>query len=218
MFKRLETVKNYHNFKPNVIYDIGAHKGVWTKNCKTVFPDATYYQFEANTDQSEHLHDNPTICLLGNEDEKTVVYYKDKKLGATGNSIFREKTTFFDDDVCEKETRTMKRLDTIIQEKSLPFPDFIKLDVQGAELLILEGAPACMRSADVIMMEVSVASMNEGSPLIHDVLNFMANNGFVMFDIVEANSIGPVLTQLDIVFCKKDSRFHVKDFHWTKPV
>jgi FkbM family methyltransferase len=218
MFKRLEIVKNYHKFQPNVIYDIGAHKGVWTQNCKTVFPDATYYQFEANADQLEHLHDNPIICLLGNEDEKSVVYYKDKKLSATGNSIFREKTAFFDDDVCEKETRTMKRLDSVIQEKSLPFPDFIKLDVQGAELLVLEGAPACMLSADVIMMEVSVASLNEGSPLIHDALNFMANNGFVMFDIAEESWVAHTLVQLDLLFCKKDSRFHVKDFHWAKPV
>ena len=214
MFHRMNLVKKMFAFEPKVIYDIGAHTGEWTSNCKKVFPKATYYQFEANADQLPHLHDNPTICLLGNEDDKSVTYYKDTQYTATGNSIFREKTKYFDDGVCKKETVSMKRLDTLIHEKELPLPDFIKIDVQGAELLVLEGAPACMLSAEVIMLEVSITKFNEGAPIIHDVLQFMADRGFVMFDVVESSRIGEVLTQMDVLFCKKDSRFHVKDYHW----
>jgi FkbM family methyltransferase len=214
MFNRINLVNKMFGFKPSVVYDIGAHTGVWTSDCKQVFPDAKYYQFEANADQLPHLNDNPTICLLGNEDDKLVTYYKDTSYTATGNSIFREKTIFFDDGVCKTETHSMKRLDTIVHEKEYPLPDFIKIDVQGAELLVLEGAPACMRNADVILLEVSITSLNEGSPLIHEVLSFMADRGFIMFEVVEISRIGGVLTQMDILFCKKDSRFHVKDYHW----
>ncbi len=214
MFARIDVLKRHYKFNPRVIFDIGAHTGKWTEQCKTIYPAATYYQFEANTDKLPHLLDNPTICLLGNEDGKIVTYYKDTTVEATGNSIFREKSIYFDDGVCEKEERLMKRLDTIVHEKEIPLPDFIKLDVQGAELLILEGAPACLCSADIVMLEASIASLNEGSPLIYDVLKFMDTHGFVLFDIADLSYIGPVLAQVDILFCKKGSRYHTKDFHW----
>jgi FkbM family methyltransferase len=212
MFARLDVLKKKFGFDPKVIYDIGAHEGVWTKDCKSIFPSATYYQFEANTDQRGKLHDNPRFEVLGNTDDQVVEYFKSKSAFTTGNSILKENTDFFRGDEFYTEARKMKRLDTIILTDSLPSPDFLKLDTQGSELLILEGASKCMDHVQIIMLEVSLHCYNEKSPLIYDVLHFMKEHGFVMFDIADLHYISNVLGQVDLLFCKPESPYLVKSF------
>jgi len=210
MFRRLAVLTE--KWTPTVIYDIGAHEGAWTKDCKSVFPLATYYQFEANMEQRGKLHDNPFFEVLGNEDDTLVDYFKSKSPITTGNSILKEKTDFFRGDAFYAEKRRMKRLDTLVETNSIPFPQFIKLDTQGSELLILEGAPNCMKHAEIIMMEVSLHYYNEKAPLIYEVLHFMKEHGFVMFDIADLHYMSNVLGQVDLLFCKPESQFLVKSF------
>ena len=52
---------------------------------------------------------------------------------ATGVSLYREKTVHYSDELVRVETVKTRRLDALAKEYNLPPPDFIKLDVQGAE-------------------------------------------------------------------------------------
>lgn len=212
MFRRLDVLKNKFGFNPTVIYDIGAHVGDWTRECKKLYPDAVYYQFEGNTDHHGRLLDNPTFEILGDVDDKPVDYYKSKTAFSTGNSIFKENTKFFNDTNLITETRLMKRLDTIVERKKHLLPSFIKLDTQGSELLILKGAPRCVESAEIIMLEASVAEYNTGSPLLLEVLKFMDDLGFILFDFADLHYIHGALAQVDLLFCKKGSKYLLKTF------
>ena len=42
-------------FGPRVVYDIGAHRGDWTREATFIFPSTDFFLFEANADHSEVL-------------------------------------------------------------------------------------------------------------------------------------------------------------------
>jgi FkbM family methyltransferase len=217
MFSRLDFLKRKFGFDPKIIYDIGAYKGIWTNDCKKLFPTATYYQFEANTDSKDYLHDNPTFCVLGDEDNKEVTYYKTNFQVPTGNSILKENSVFFDESNCVEEKRHMITLDSVISTKSFPYPDFMKLDTQGSELMILSGASKCLEHCQVVLMEVSLHNYNDKAPLLYDFLKFMDEKGFVTFDIAALNYLEygkykGILTQIDLLFCQKDSPYFLSRF------
>jgi FkbM family methyltransferase len=210
---RLIHLRDIFNFRPSVIYDIGAHVGNWTEECKNIFNNSLFFQFEADTDKKNFLQKHPSFFnLLGDVDDKEIDYFKIKTNCTTGNSIFKENSHHFTDENCYIEKRQMKRLDTMVDDNTLPLPDFIKLDTQGSEILILKGAPRCMQNAEIILLEVSIHEYNKNAPLICDVLSFMKENGFLMFDIIENHYINNILVQIDILFCKKDSKFLIRSF------
>ena len=69
-----------------------------------------------------------------------------------GNSIYREQTSYFPDTQYKiKETIT---LDTLVKSKNYPYPDLIKIDVQGAELDIIKGASQCLENASYLILEL----------------------------------------------------------------
>jgi FkbM family methyltransferase len=215
MKERLQFLKERFNFFPSIIYDIGSHEGVWTNDCRKIFPSSKYIQFEADTDKKK-MNTNGDITfyeLLGNEDNKEINYYKIKTQYTTGNSIFPENSHHYTDtNNFYIEKRIMKRIDTIVEENSLMLPDFMKLDTQGSELLILEGAPKCMKNVQIILLEISLHEYNKNAPLISDVLFFMKERGFVLFDIIDTHHINGVLAQIDALFCKEDSCFLLRKF------
>jgi protein O-GlcNAc transferase len=76
----------------------------------------------------------------------------------------------------EKEVRLQThRLDDIQEAVAT---DFLKLDVQGAELMILRNAQETLRSVSVIQCEVEFVELYEGQPLMADVDQFLRTQGF----------------------------------------
>jgi hypothetical protein len=46
MFKHIELLKQ-KNYKPTIIFDIGAYHGLWTRNMLSIYPESKYYLYEA---------------------------------------------------------------------------------------------------------------------------------------------------------------------------
>jgi FkbM family methyltransferase len=78
-------------------------------------------------------------------------------------------------------------LDEAIEKFAIPAPAFVKLDVEGAELEILRGAPRALESAVAIKTEVSFLPHRLGQPLAAEVASFLQQRGFVLMDFVGAH-------------------------------
>jgi FkbM family methyltransferase len=76
--------------------------------------------------------------------------------------------------VAEHPVQT-KRLDDI---EDLGDVDFIKLDVQGAELMVLQGAQRVLKDVSVVQVEVEFLELYENQPLFADVDRFLRGQGF----------------------------------------
>jgi protein O-GlcNAc transferase len=76
--------------------------------------------------------------------------------------------------VAEHPVQTV-RLDDI---EDLGDVDFFKLDVQGAELMVLKGGERVLKDVSVIQVEVEFLELYENQPLFADVDRFLRSQGF----------------------------------------
>lgn len=76
---------------------------------------------------------------------------------------------------------TTKRLDDIVQENPAEPDNFnvLVLDVQGAELKVLKGAPKLLSRVDAVVAEVSSEPLYVGGCAFHEVTNLLATAGLV---------------------------------------
>jgi len=75
-----------------------------------------------------------------------------------------------------------KRLDDI---DGCARPDLIKIDVQGAELLVLENGPNTVSGALVIETEVEFVPLYKGQPLFGDIHAFLRSHGFELHKFID---------------------------------
>jgi len=83
------------------------------------------------------------------------------------------------------------RLDDIPETLST---DFIKIDIQGAELMVLENAVERLRRACLVHTEAEFLPMYIGQPLFSDVDRFLRQHGFVLhrFEPLVSRTIKPL--------------------------
>ena len=93
--------------------------------------------------------------------------------------------------VREVEVRT---LDTLLDEHRHPAPYLLKIDVDGVELLILEGArDKTLGQTNVVVIEANIRNFLERAA-------FLQGEGFELFDIVDPCYYDGRLRQFDLVF------------------
>jgi hypothetical protein len=83
----------------------------------------------------------------------------------------------------------MRSLDDIVEEKGWPKPDLVKIDVQGAELLILVGAEKTLSECQDIIIEMQHQEYNLGAPQKDIVMVWLDEMGF---ELVSQIHIGHV--------------------------
>lgn len=86
-------------------------------------------------------------------------------------------------DVVNETTLVVQPLDEVLGAAGVTGVDFLKLDTQGSELAILEGAPVALASAVGVEVEVEFVQMYEGQPTFGDVDRFLTARGFELFDL-----------------------------------
>jgi FkbM family methyltransferase len=75
-----------------------------------------------------------------------------------------------------------KRLDSVLAEQHIA-PDFMKIDTQGAELKIMQGAGDYMDSLLGLELEVEFVSLYVDQPLFADIDIYARQKGFELFDL-----------------------------------
>ena len=200
-------------FNPTSVADIGAFEGNWTLDFLEVFPSCKIIMIEPLSSKEE---------ILGQLCNKFPNVIYQKALLSSGNKkvIFHENETAShivnaavnNDDESLIITQTF---DEILQTLSFPFPQFLKLDVQGHELEVLKGAPKALAAAEVCMLEISLLMLDEGAPLVLDVIKFMDEADFQLYDITQfmRRPYDKALYQIDVLFVKKNSQW-VNDRRW----
>tara|TARA_B100001123_G_scaffold409357_1_gene503416 strand:+ start:374 stop:1129 length:756 start_codon:yes stop_codon:yes gene_type:complete len=195
-------------FTPKYIIDVGCGYGQWTKKLFKFYPSSNYLLFDADKNNKKKLdilkkNNNMLdykICLLSN-DNKTYKFYN---MGY-GSSIFEEQTSH----KREVEEIISTTLDEEIPAELKKYSNnLIKLDVQGAELMILDGLKDSINLFEVIILEVSLHNYNKNSPLFNDVIKYMNDKNFKLYDLFDLKRLGSndsFLVQFDCVFARNNS-------------
>jgi FkbM family methyltransferase len=199
----LESIKKY--FEPKSILDIGANVGQFYNEIKNIFPNSYYYLVEGSESCEvvlETLNVDYSICLLSDSEKEVDFYIRKYEPRCTGNSIYRENTSFYDDDQILIEKKQTKTLSNLLNNQKF---DLIKIDVQGSEIDIINGGLDIIKEAKGILMEVSLMEYNQNSPTKDFVYEYMDNLGFKPVELI-GNINHPLtyeLIQQDILFLNK---------------
>jgi len=183
--KYLYKIEEYFNIKPNVIFDIGSAILHWTKNAKKIWKDSRIIAFEAMEEVEDFYKDYGVeyeIGVFSDTDDKELIFYNNP-IYLGGNSYYKENSKY--SSAAEKiylqefETkRITKTIDTIIKEKNLPLPDLVKIDVQGAEIDILNGMKESLINVKHLIVELQHVQYNIGAKMLDESFPIIKSFGF----------------------------------------
>jgi FkbM family methyltransferase len=215
--QRIKSLAEF-GFEPRYIVDVGANVGGWTDQIIHFFPNAYFLMVEANSKHEPHLknicekHDTVdySISLLSNL-EKDLPFYMIKNAhpsdAESGNSLLRERTHHYANDKNEVKIIKSTTLDALISKKEIPRVDFLKLDVQGSEVMVLEGALKVLQNVTFCLMEVQLQQWNDKAPLCSEVISFMSSKGFQPYDVIDQNRASNYTISIDFLFKKDDDKY-----------
>jgi FkbM family methyltransferase len=185
-----------------IIFEVGSCEGEDSIRLRRKYPKAKIYTFEALPNNIRKIKDNfkkysaQNMNLfqlaLSHKDGKATFYVssghpedrpKDDgwDYGNKSSSLLKPKKTKkihgwlkFKDKIKVKT----RRLDSFCAEHSIDKIDFAFIDVQGAELMVLEGAGELIENIGMVWLEVEVVELYKRQPLKNDVERFMEKHGF----------------------------------------
>jgi FkbM family methyltransferase len=195
----------HKNFHPQVVLDIGAAKGYWSRSASACWSNAEFFMIDPLTESEASLK---RICA-----DKRFNYVL-TAVGATPGEHLMNITPDLDgSSLLEFPSPSLQRLvpvetvDRLLTSGQLKPPQLVKLDVQGFELKVLDGGRTLFESTEVFIIEASLFQFMPDCPRVHDVISYMAKNGYQMFDLagILRRPLDNDLGQIDIVFVKNDS-------------
>jgi FkbM family methyltransferase len=178
-------------FEPKVIYDIGSCVMHWTKIVKELWPNAEIICFEAFNILKFLYEENNVkhfMSVLSDKDDEEIKFYVNYDF-ITGNSYYKENNEYFynENNYIIEKTIT---LDTLVKNNNIPYPDFIKIDVQGCEIDILNGGLNIINHAKRMIIELQTENYNKGAPKAHESLPYIESLGWKCCDPLFQNN-GP---------------------------
>ncbi len=202
------TLKKFE-FSPNHIVDIGANHGTWTREALRHFPKSSFTLLEPQYWLKESFND----ILKKNKNVTFFPYGAGKEKGSFKFTIVDR------DDSCsfrysEAEAKALGyeqieipvvTLNDLLAENKLPIPDIIKIDAEGLDIEVLEGANNYFGKTGIFMVEAGVVNKQFDNSFLN-LINYMDKNGYRLFEITDLNRpFQPsVLWLVELVFVLKN--------------
>ena len=193
--------------KPDFIVDVGASTGIWSDTVNYVFPDSRYILIDplfskydpSAIDHYIKSHDNFEMieAMVSNKTGQGTIKVSDDLYNSSAYEVNNA-------EVVEIVTSEIITLDQLLEEKSLRGKGILKLDVQFAEHLAIEGGYKLLGIVDVCIIELSLWKTSEETKSLVEMMDIMAKLGFRFYDEVGYWRMPQTgtLFQKDILFVK----------------
>jgi FkbM family methyltransferase len=208
-------VLRHHGFRPATVFDIGVAYG--TYELYRAFPDAYYHLVDPTSESLHYMRllarqlrcEIHPVALGDHEGEATIEIRPDIQAATLLEDVTPRQ-------IVRHDRVPIRRFDSLIGE--IARPALAKIDVQGAELMVLEGMTGQLASIDAFIIETSTIASVKGGAEIHDVVRFMHDHGFVLADIVgmTRRPLDGATAQLDLLFVPEEDSPLRRDRRWAE--
>jgi FkbM family methyltransferase len=213
----LDLLKYFNKEDKIIIFDIGSCEGEDSIRYSQTFPNSTIYAFEPLEKNFHSLNENLKKYNIKNvksynealsDKEGCVDFFvssghpdylpktNEWDYGNKSSSIFEPKSHQPNWMNFEKiKNIKSNTLYNFCKENNINNIDFIHMDVQGAEKLVLHGAGNYINNINMIWLEVSLVEFYKNQPLKNDILYFLKDNGFNVVKDVCSHMGGDILVK-----------------------
>jgi FkbM family methyltransferase len=179
------------------VFELGARDGAETVAFRRLLPGAMIYSFECNPAtlplcraaveglsgvrlvEKAVSERNGTAVFYAIDPERTSTSWSDGNPGAS--SLFQASGKYPEEDYVQDQTTVETvRLDSFLEEIGLTGIDLLWMDIQGAELLALQGLGSKLSTVKLIHLEAEFVEIYEGQPLFSDLKRFLNARGFLL--------------------------------------
>ena len=202
--------------KNDHVIDIGANKGQFSILADYILNPNNIIAIEANPDLEKDLYrnlsniENKTILIsgIGNYDGEMPFNFNSVSQVSSFLKIGIDRLEAFPNDKnVEIRNIQISKLDSLINKFDKEEPVLLKIDVQGFEKEVIEGATNVLKKVKWILLETSFLDLYKGEPKFLEILDILRNLGF--------NFIGPMnfhenpdrsnIIEMDALFVKENS-------------
>jgi FkbM family methyltransferase len=182
------------------VIDVGAHVGETALRFSEVFREARIYSFEpdpanyaelvAGTRRCQNI--TPVQRAVAESDGEIVLH---RNRFSQTHSLLRPSQTAGEFLVSAELLEPIDKiavlttsLDHFCEAQGVTGPDVLKIDAQGAEIRVLEGARALLarRAIPLIFLEVNFVPLYEESPLFPEVYQYLYDRGYRLVGFYDA--------------------------------
>jgi FkbM family methyltransferase len=205
-----------HGFRPATVFDIGVAQGTYP--LYRAFPDAYYHLVDPTRESLRYMRslsrqlrcEIHPVALGDREGEVTIEIRPDIQAATLLEDVTPR-------EILRHDRVPLRRFDLLIGE--IARPSLCKIDVQGAELMVLEGMTGRMADIDALIVETSTIASVRGGAEVHDVVRFMHDHNFVLADVVgmTRRPLDGATAQLDLLFLPDDTPLR-RDRRWAEAV
>ncbi len=184
---------------PLTVIDIGARAGIDVK-LSALAPNVRIYGFEPDAVECARLDESADsvteylpLALWSDVGEQPFYIAEDPMCSCVYPPI--EELTTERPRLAQLRTRerisiAVRTIDDWTRERAIDRLDYLKIDAQGAELAILEGAPRALDRVRALKLEVQFNALYEGVPLFGEVDRHLRERGFRLWRLSELSHCG----------------------------
>jgi FkbM family methyltransferase len=178
------------------IFDVGANTGQSVAQYRAAFAQAAIYSFEPFPGSFEILRRKCEVdalckCFQLAVSSKSGHAKLHANKDAATNSLFpttKEVGIWVDaDEIREVDAITVPvtTIDEFCEQQSVSGIDILKMDIQGGELLALQGAGGMLQRGAITMifLEALFVPIYENQALFHEICEFLFRRGYTLFDL-----------------------------------
>ncbi len=198
-----------------VCVDVGANEGQTISLLRKYFSRPQIYAFEPSSEMYSVLKSNGygetveihNMALGDSEGRRELTKFSLPVMNSLLKMDPSPDNPFRDLDAVASEWVEVTTLDKFIREHQITRVDFLKVDTQGFDLRVLQGAAESLASGVVrnVYVELNFVPMYSGQSSAREIESFLQGLGFRLVDYYEKSRAGAILAWCNALYARQEA-------------
>lgn len=184
----------FHRKSNLTFFDVGSNSGSFIESCLSKFYNSKIYAFEPHPFLFKYLNEKYETyeginvydsCVL-NKNGICIINIPSISVAISSiidREVFNEMRK--NQEVYKIEKRSI-RIDTFCRDNSVEKIDFIKIDVEGAEFMVLDGCMSMLESGKIVSGQFEVGIEESGYSTV-DIIKLLEKNGYIVDKLLKTD-------------------------------